>query len=183
MTLSNGFSTDITPEAETGSSVFGGDPSGVPNQAQGVTTYFPFSVAVADVGDAHNFTVSGDDIESQTFSIQSPDTFIVPSRTIISGTTVSVTVAHAIDGPAFVGGPVVRVAAPVAQLGTLGPKIVSQDVELSAVEKSAETGGFVLWQGTMDVQDLVTGGVSIKTLGADDSALDTLLISAGDVGW
>lgn len=69
--------------------------------------------------------------------------------------------------------PSIRVSAPVPQEGTLGPGIVSFDnVEVNNIGTKA---GYVLWGGSVSIDALATGPVSVDILDGD-VVTDTLLL-------
>lgn len=69
--------------------------------------------------------------------------------------------------------PTVVVKAPVGQLGTLGPKILTfSEIPLSNGYKA----GYNLWSGLVDVGTNVTGAVTITVVTSQGDDLDILFI-------
>ncbi len=66
--------------------------------------------------------------------------------------------------------PRVRIQAPVEQLGTLGPQILTfEEVELSQVGTKA---GYGIWSGILDIGSIVTGPVSVAVLNESGEEID-----------
>ncbi|KAK6842959.1 hypothetical protein PG987_003819 [Apiospora arundinis] len=166
------FATLLHPEPETGSTAYG----------KSDLFFYPFAIPSTDVGNATSFTVSGDSLTAQTLPIsQLGQPFFVPSMSTATGSSVSFTVASAAAGhDTGEQDMVVRIAAPVAQPLTLAPKVVTGAVNLTTEDAKS---GFRLWKGSYDVQQPVTGSISLTLYTQDDGALDHLLLSAGVARW
>lgn len=126
---------------------------------------------------ATSFIVSGPGLKTEAFPIQG-NVFVVPSMTEISGTVANVTVA--VRSTANFEAYNIQVAAPIGQLGTLGPKIIK--VSLDATKAPDLKDRFELWQGSVDLGNAVTGLVSIKVMNGEN-VVDTLMFNSGVAGW
>lgn len=166
----------LTAENETGSSVFGAANT-TSASAYGTTTYFPFEIAGIELAGATSFVVSGPELETESFPIQG-DIFVVPSMTEISGTVVNATIA--VRPTTNFGACNIQVAAPIPQMGTLGPKIIEAALNVTKVPGLKD--GYELWQGSVDLQTAATGLVSIKVM-SRGAAVDVLMINPGVAGW
>ncbi|KAI1368881.1 heme peroxidase [Xylaria arbuscula] len=191
--FSNGYTENLTPEEETGTSVFG------------ETQYAPFAIAHAKIARSTSFTVdvnvdvdAGSSLPANThanvnanadnneFAIQ--DSYIIaPSLSSVvvddDGPSVKVTVAVR-EGADDTGLSVVATV-PTAQPLTLGPKMVSAEITLTkattAAMAASAPAGFALWEGSVDIEQ-PTGAVSMRLV-RDGETLDTLLLGGGIAGW
>ncbi|KAK8088521.1 heme peroxidase [Apiospora hydei] len=172
VTFSSGdLVTSLSPEPEKRYTAYG----------MSDTYFYPFSIPGSAIGDATSFTVSGDNLTTQTFPIsRAGQTFFVPSMSTATGTSASFTVASSTDSGLGEERLAVQVAAPVAQPLTLAPKIVTATVNLIKAEDTKS--GFQFWKGSYDVYQQVTGAISL-TLTQGGETLDHLLLGAGVAGW
>jgi hypothetical protein len=161
----SGHDTELIPEAETGTSVFGR------------TTYFQFSLSGPIVRNATFFSVSGSTIPEHVFQYDSR-TFIVPSLTSLKGNTVNTTIG--ISGHDDCQKFKLSISAPLTQQGTLAPKIHEMSLELEEAESSGNDHRVCTTVGTLD--DVPTGLVTVKVLDGE-KVVDTLLINGGNAGW
>jgi hypothetical protein len=161
----DGHDSKLAPEAETGTSVFGR------------TTYFPFSMSGPTTRNATKFTVSGLSISDHIFPVNS-GAFIVPGSTSLKGNTISATVAipKLDDCSRFR----LSISTPVAQQGTLAPKMSEMTVELKGATGSGKDYRLCTAVGALDGNP--TGFVTAKLLN-EDKLVDTLLLNGGNAGW
>jgi len=162
----------LTPESETGSSIFGS------------TTFFPFSTQISNPEAFTSFNVSAPGISSQSFPVQS-GAFVVPSLTTlttINNTTATVAFSVA-TRQGYVGrmmkrdnstAPSVSIQAPVAQVGTLGPRIETFDDV--AVTSAAQKAGYYVWEGSVTVEDWTLGPLSISVLNENGDEVDVAMV-------
>jgi hypothetical protein len=68
----------------------------------------------------------------------------------------------------------VSVSAPVPQIGTLGPAILS--FESVAVTNVGTNAGYELWSGSLDFGVLATGNVTVEVTSSGGAVVDTLLL-------
>ena len=165
-TSSNPNPIVLTPEADTGASVFG------------TTQFFPFSTPIASPSSFCTLTINGNNLAPHTFAVQT-DAFIVPSLSSLSSgssTKVNFVVAVLPSKGYFKkrsSPPTVSVSAPVPQMGTLGPAILSfGDVAVTSVGTKA---GYELWSGSVDFGVLATGNVTVEVV-SGGVTIDTLLL-------
>jgi hypothetical protein len=170
--LINHHETDLEPESETGSSVFGRSSS-----EYGITTYFPFSVSGPAIQNATSFSVLAPGIPEQSFRIDSQG-FVVPSLTHMSGTSLNVTIA--LFNETSCEELTVHVAAPIPQRGTLAPKMSETTMVVS--EATLSLKGYTFCQGRAVLQDVPTGLISVKTWTKWD-LVDLFFINGGQAGW
>ncbi|TVY30360.1 WSC domain-containing protein [Lachnellula hyalina] len=162
----------LTPESETGSSIFGS------------TTFFPFSTQISNPEAFTSFNVSAPGISSQSFPVQS-GAFVVPSLTTVTtihNTTATVAFSVA-TRQGYVGrmmkrdnstAPSVSIQAPVAQVGTLGPRIETfDDVAVTSV---AQKAGYYVWEGSVTVEDWTLGPLSISVLNENGDEVDVAMV-------
>jgi len=155
---------DLSPESETGSSVFG------------TTTYFPFSLQARNpIASGTDIIVSGEGLGKHKFPLQRR-TFIVPSMTDISGTLLRLTVASQPGNNLQTA----RITAPVSQQGTLGPKLVELTATLTKLQDQKD--GYDIWQGSGDMGQPPTGFVSVEVL-SNGVVVDSLMVNSGAAGW
>ncbi|CAJ2508892.1 Uu.00g139180.m01.CDS01 [Anthostomella pinea] len=167
ISFSNGYSEVVKVENATGVSIFG------------VTQYAPFSIDGSKITDASSFTVLTDGLETAAFDIQDR-AFIVPGLTEITGNTVFVTIAADANRDDFDASKLtVRVATPITQPLTLGPRMAFSDVQLEAAGGSL--GDVRYWSGVV-VVDQPVGAVSVR-LSYGEEPLDIMLLDAGVAGW
>ena len=165
--------TELEPEAETGSSVFGRS-----GGEYGTTTYFPFSLSGPAIQNATSFYVQSSKVPEQTFRIDS-QAFVVPSLTVLSDTALNTTIAlctrfRSCEDLA------VHIVAPLTQHGTLAPKMNGMDIVVSkAIEEKRVC---TLCRGQAILQDVLTGLVTVEAL-LDGKVVDTLLVNGGQAGW
>ncbi|KAK8138076.1 hypothetical protein PG984_001456 [Apiospora sp. TS-2023a] len=165
------FTTFLYPEPETGSTAYG----------NGNTYFYPFAVLSSKVGSATSFTVSGDNLTTETFPInRQGQPFFVASMSTATRISVSFTIASAAGSDLGEEGMMVVVAAPVEQPLTLAPKILKAAVNLTATEDIKL--GFQLWKGSYAMPQEVTGSISLA-LTQGGETLDHLLLGAGVAGW
>ncbi|KAH7382761.1 hypothetical protein DE146DRAFT_793141 [Phaeosphaeria sp. MPI-PUGE-AT-0046c] len=160
------------PEHLTGTSVFerNGD-------IYGVTSYFPFSLAGADLRGTKSFSITAPNMPLQSFDIRS-DIFVVPSLTTLSGTTLNATIAIL---PHYSCRDItLRVAVPVPQVGTLAPTIRTTHYDLTQASRAMQE--FDLCSVVKTLDSFPTGLVTIEVV---DSAqlVDTYLLNGGGAGW
>jgi len=165
--------TELEPEAETGSSVFGRS-----GGKYGTTTYFPFSLAEPAVHNATSFSVQAPGVPEQTFRIDS-QAFVVPSLTVLSGTAFNTTIALCTRFRSCED-LTVRISAPQTQHGTLAPKMNGMDMVVSKAMEEKRV--CTLCRGQAVLQDVPTGLVTIEAL-LDGKVVDTLLVNGGQAGW
>ena len=162
----------LNPESETGSSIFGS------------TTFSPFSTKISNPEAFTSFTISGQGVSSKTFPVQS-DAFVVPSLTTVTAidnttATVSFSVATRQVSGAYVmrrdGGkaPNVKVQAPVAQDGTLGPAI--QTFDNVAFTSAGQKAGYDVWEGSVTVDDWTLGPISVSVLDERGVEVDVVMV-------
>jgi hypothetical protein len=165
----------LSPESETGFSIFGS------------TTFFPFSTKISNAEAFTSFMVSGQGFSSKTFPVQS-GAFVVPSLTsvvVINNTTATVSffVATKQGSGGYVsrmmrrdGGkaPIVKIQAPVAQLGTLGPAIETFDNV--AVTSVGQKAGYDVWEGIVTVDDWTLGPISVSVLDRNGVEVDVVMV-------
>lgn len=96
--------------------------------------------------------------------------------TTVSGAVVNVTLAVS-HFSSFT----VQVAAPANQQGTLGPKILRQNLNNLAMRRLLSSV-YELWGGSADLGADIIGAVSIK-IAANDGVGDVLYLNAGNAGW
>lgn len=182
--FANGYEETLTFEEEVGKSVFG------------KTRYAPFTIDREKVVGSASFTITTAAGAVETFSIRD-DYFIVPSQTTISstgGASSQVSVTIAVRDGMEMSNLSVRIATPITQPLTLGPRIEVTSVELEPVEKEGEREnspvvGFALLRASVDVDERPVGAVSLRLVrggGAEkeeEETLDTLLLGAGVAGW
>jgi hypothetical protein len=162
----------LTPEAATGTSVFG------------TSTFFPFSTNISNPNVFSAFSVLGYG-PPRIFPVESR-AFVVPSLTSVSAnnvtTTVDFTVAVSSNFNSYSkriargsNAPIVKIEVPVGQQGTLGPAIATYDnLDISHVEIYAE---YDLWQGSLDVGELATGPLTVAILDEKGDEIDIGLFS------
>lgn len=166
----------LSPESETGSSIFGS------------TTFFPFSTQISKPEAFTSFTVSGPGISSQSFPVQS-GAFVVPSLTTVTATNITTaTIRFSVATRQGSGGyvsrmmkrdgakaPNVSIQAPVAQEGTLGPKIEAfNNVAVAGVGQKA---GYDVWEGSVIVYDWTLGPLSISVLDGKGAEVDVAMVN------
>ncbi|KAH8675275.1 heme peroxidase [Xylariales sp. PMI_506] len=175
-----GQKLQLHPESSTGSTVF--ESSGINDTATyGVTYYYSFSVAGANLTDASSFAVTAGRQAEGEFPI-SWGSFVVPSLTTTDGQVVNFTVAvPETEQDPISSGLEVTVTSPVLQPLTLAPKIV-KGTGTFAAEATGTKDGLTLWSGSYDVGQAVTGAITV-TLSREGQVLDTLLLGAGVAGW
>jgi hypothetical protein len=161
----SGHDAELVPEAETGTSV------------SGRTSYFPFSLSGPRVRNATYFSVSGSTIAEHVFQYDSR-IFIVPSLTSLEGNTVNTTIAvlKLDDCQKFK----LSISTPLAQQGTLAPKMNEMFVELKEGEDSGNDYRICTAVGILD--GVSTGLVTVKVLDGE-KVVDTLLVNGGNAGW
>jgi hypothetical protein len=177
LTLKAGSSNQqLISEAETGTSVFGANIKSTAS-VYGKTTYFPFIITGRQTAGAKSFTISWPGRKAATFPIQD-DVFVVPSATEISGTVINATVAvrSGINGGTYS----IQIAAPTAQMGTLGPKVIRATLNMVTLPGLKE--GYALWQGSVDLGKVPTGLVSISVM-REGATIDTFMVNPGAAGW
>ncbi|KAI4652667.1 uncharacterized protein J4E79_008974 [Alternaria viburni] len=157
--------TELEPETETGSSVFGRS-----GGEYGTTTYFPFSLSGPAIQNATSFAIQAPEAPEQTFRIDS-QTFVVPSLTDLSGTALNATIALCTRFTSCED-LTVHIAAPLEQHGTLAPKINGMNLVVSKATKKKR----------VILQDVPTGLVTVEAL-LDGKVVDTLLVNGGQAGW
>jgi hypothetical protein len=69
---------------------------------------------------------------------------------------------------------VIKISAPVPQTGTLGPAIATFDNV--AVRSVGRKAGYDLWQGSVDLDALATGAVTVEIL-QSGKVIDNLFVS------
>jgi hypothetical protein len=161
----SGHDTELIPEPETGSSVFGR------------TSYFPFFLSGPIVRNATSFTISDSTISKHVFQYDSR-VFVVPSLTSLEGNTVNATIAisRLDDCQKYK----LSISTPLAQQGTLAPKIHEMVVELKGATGSGKDFWFCAAVGILD--GVPTGLVTVKVLNGEQ-VVDNLLINGGNAGW
>jgi hypothetical protein len=161
----------LSPESGTGASVFSASGGNY-----GTTSYFPFNLANVD-SKSTAFIVSGSDLLSESFPVQAK-TFVVPSLTAATGSSVNATIATRLPGDVsgYYG---FQMAAPVPQQGTLGPKVVGSSFDVALVGHQA---GYALWQGSAQLGATATGLISVKVLKGSE-VVDLLMVNPGTAGW
>ncbi|KAI0102417.1 heme peroxidase [Nemania sp. FL0031] len=162
--FSNGYTTPLSFETTTGTSVFG------------TTQFAPFAIDHAHISSSSSFSILGANLPANKFTIQD-SSFIVPSLSTVEGTSAKVTIA--VKKGAKDAGLSAQITVPTAQPLTLGPKMVSTSIGLT--KAAGGPGGFTFWQGNVDIEQ-PTGAVSIRLV-RDTETLDTLLLDAGVAGW
>jgi hypothetical protein len=162
----------LTPEATTGTSVFG------------TTTFFPFSTNISNPSSFNAFSVLGYG-PPRIFPVESK-AFVVPSQTSVPSnnvtTTVDFTVAVSSNFNSYSkrvaresNTPIVKIEVPVGQQETLGPAIATFDnLDISHVGVYAM---YDLWQGSLDVGDLATGPLTVAILDEKGDEIDIGLFS------
>ncbi|RYN34361.1 hypothetical protein AA0118_g11524 [Alternaria tenuissima] len=168
----NQHETEIEPEAETGSSVFGRS-----NSIYGTTSYFPFSLSGPTIRDATSFLVYGPGISESTFPITS-QAFFVPSLTALEGSSINVTIA--ITESKSCSDLAVRLAAPFVQHDTLAPKM--HETSIAVGKATTVLDDYTLCHGLTVLQDVPTGLVGAEAL-IGGEVLDTLMVNGGMAGW
>jgi hypothetical protein len=158
--------TTLTPEAETGISVFGR------------TIYFPFSLAGAILRNATSFSVTGASISDHVFQYDSR-VFIVPSLTALEGSTIIATVA--VPPSQTCEDLTLKVSAPLTQQGTLAPKMSEMTVKLQGAT-GGDINDYRFCRGVGGLGGVPTGLVTVKALLGGEIA-DTLLVNGGNAGW
>ena len=177
LTLKAGSSNQqLTSEAETGTSVFGANIKSTASE-YGTTTYFPFIITGRQTAGAKSFIISWPGRKTSTFPIQD-DVFVVPSATEISGTVINATVAarSGINGEAYS----IQIAAPTAQMGTLGPKVIRATLNMRRLPGMND--GYALWQGSVDLGKVPTGLVSVS-ITREGATIDMFMVNPGAAGW
>jgi hypothetical protein len=161
----SGHDTELVPEPETGSSVFGR------------TIYFPFSLSGPSIRNASSFSVSSSTISEHVFQYDS-QTFIVPSLTSFKANVINSTVAISKlnDCQKFK----LSISAPLTQQGTLAPKLSETFVELKGATGSGKDYRVCSAVGVL--HGVPTGLVTVKLL-VGENVVDTLLINGGNAGW
>ena len=149
-------SITFSPNAETGTSVFG------------TTSFYPFSVVTQKPQSFDGFSVEADRIGWHAFEAKA-DLFVIPSLISVPASTstfVNVTVAARSDmghnrrdpEEHFTGA---NVSAPVPQQGTLAPKVQSWTIPVS---RSRSLGNYELSNGSLDLGILSTRAVMIDVV-------------------
>ncbi|KAI0008237.1 heme peroxidase [Xylariaceae sp. FL0662B] len=175
ITFSNGYQEILDPEPETGFSAFKLGADGV----NATTQFLPFSVPSSRVSGARDLAISAPGFETQIFAIQD-NAFIVPSLTRVSDDTISITLAARRNNTDLDPSQLtVKVATPVTQLLTLGPRILDTDLKLEQAE--SPLSDFSYWSGSALI-GTPTGDVSVTVLSGDE-VVDRLLLDAGVAGW
>ncbi|KUJ14226.1 heme peroxidase [Mollisia scopiformis] len=170
ISTSESQSVPLTAESTLGTNVFG------------VTTFFPFNVSITGPNSFESFKIQCPGRE-KTFSVKS-SAFVVPSlssSTSEATTVTNFTVAVSSSAPSYIkrsskrdSTPGITVQAPVGQMGTLGPAILTfSDVTVTNIGSKA---GYELWFGSVNVGTNVTGAVSIAALDSDGNELDILFV-------
>jgi hypothetical protein len=166
------YSSELVSEPVTGSSVFGRS-----GNNYGIATYFPFSVSGPGIRTATFFNIQSSALSTQSFPI-SGDAFIVPSLTTLSSISVTVTVAvlpsHTCRDLSL------RIAAPLAQHGTLAPSI--KNAELTLIQRPDILDGYILCSGHAVLGGVPTGLVTVE-VAVQGRILDTYLVNGGAAGW
>jgi hypothetical protein len=103
--------------------------------------------------------------------------FVVPSKSGVVGSVVNMTVATL---PGNLADWRVAVAAPVGQMGTLGPKIIRTGVDMAKLPGLRD--GYEIWQGSVDLGQSSTGAISVY-VSTGRLIVDTLMLDAGVAGW
>ncbi|KAH6660203.1 heme peroxidase [Truncatella angustata] len=173
-----GKTVQLEAEEGRGKTVFGSTGT-FDDKVYGSAIYYPFSLPGVGLSNVTSFTVAVGEQET-TFPI-SWGPFIVPSLTSSDGRSVSFGVAipqTLID--ALPTDFEVKIVAPVPQPLTLGPRIVSGSGSWTA--KSGSRDGFIIWNGTYEVGQQVTGAVSLHLIHSNRTT-DTLIVNAGVAGW
>lgn len=70
--------------------------------------------------------------------------------------------------------PSVSIQAPVAQVGTLGPRIETFDDV--AVTSAAQKAGYYVWEGSVTVEDWTLGPLSISVLNENGDEVDVAMV-------
>jgi hypothetical protein len=167
-------SSRIVPEPATGSSVFGQIGS-----TYGTSTYFPFSLSGPQIRSTTSFSLSTSTLPDavQNFPIAS-ETFIVPSLTKLTGTSLNATIAilpsHTCQDVSLL------VAAPGPQHGTLAPIIRRQG--LAIVQLPGMLDGYTICSGSVVLEDVPTGLVTVKAA-VQGQAADLYMVNGGAAGW
>ncbi|KAI4938131.1 hypothetical protein J4E85_000570 [Alternaria conjuncta] len=164
--------TELEPEVEIGSSVFGRS-----GGEYGTTTYFPFSLSGPAIQNATSFSVQAPESREQAFQTHS-QVFVVPSLTVLSGTALNVTVADCQKSSCE--DLTIRISAPITQRGTLAPKMSEMDMVLSGVKQERRV--CTMCEGQVVLPDVPTGLVTIEAF-MEGKLVDTLLIDGGQAGW
>jgi len=165
--------TELKPEAETGSSVFGRS-----GDKYGTTTYFPFSLSGPAIQNATSFSVQAPNVLEQTFRIDS-QVFVVLSLTDLSGTALNATIALCTSFRSCED-LTVRISAPQTQHGTLAPKMNGMDMIVSKAIDEMKVCS--LCRGQVILQDVPTGLLTVEAL-LDGKVVDTFLVNGGQAGW
>ncbi|KAF2109397.1 heme peroxidase [Lophiotrema nucula] len=160
----------LEAESENGRSAWGSNLIGT-STTYGTTTYFPFSIDDPSIGKAKSFSIAG-----QTFSLQG-ESFIVPSTSTLSGTTLNIIVAIQQSRPC--NDFTLETASPEVRQGTLAPRIVEGT---AAFQKAPGLSGYQLCQSVAQLDQESTGLVSVKLL-ESGVLVDTLLVNGGKAGW
>lgn len=104
--------------------------------------------------------------------------FVIPSLTQLNGSVLDVTIAS--KGPT--SSITVELTIPTGQQGTLGPKIVRQEVSVEKVPQGTTGSVYETWQASVDLGLQATGAVAVKAF-ADGDLKDVLYLSSGAAGW
>ncbi|KAI4949473.1 hypothetical protein J4E91_005212 [Alternaria rosae] len=168
----NHHETELVPEAEIGSSVFGRS-----GGEYGTTTYFPFSLSEYAIQNATSFSVQVPGALEQTFRIDS-QAFVVPSLTSMSGTALNVTLSDCKKRSCE--DLTILISAPITQRGTLAPKMSEMNVVLSQAKQERRL--CTLCEGQIVLPDVPTGLVTIEAF-MEGKLVDTLLVNGGQAGW
>jgi hypothetical protein len=175
-----GYQVNLGADQDAGLTEFGSTGTG-DSKIYGNATYYPFSVpGIIITKNISSFTVSADGLAEQSNPF-SRGLFIVPSLTSSDGQNVNVTIAvPQAQFDAVPSGLSLSVTAPIPQPLTLGPQLVQGTATWTS--ESIIKSEFVLWKGTYNVGQQVTGAISLR-LEQGGQVLDTLLIDAGVAGW
>jgi hypothetical protein len=107
--------------------------------------------------------------------------FIVPDLVSLDGQTVSFTVAIPQDwADESQGGLSLQVVVPAPQPLTLGPRLVEGIINEST--PSSSKSNFDLWAGTYEIEDPITGSLSLTLLDGEN-IVDRLIVNGGIGGW